>query len=77
MQISAANLIVAAQQAPNAAVRPAAPAHIVAKPEAKDPSDFEPMSFKQAAPDKPAPAASAQGPSTTSLPIGSQVDIRV
>jgi hypothetical protein len=78
MQISAANLIVAAQQAPSKpAVRPAAPAQATAQSEAAESTGFEPMSFKQAAPETPAQAAAAQQPPATPRPIGSQVDIRV
>jgi hypothetical protein len=78
MQISAANLIVAAQQALNKpSIRPVAPAQSAAQPEAAESAGFEPISFKQAAPERPAQAATAQQPAATPRPIGSQVDIRV
>ena len=78
MQISAANLIVAAQQTlSKPAARQAAPAQSTAQPEATEYAGFEPVSFKQAAPEKPAPTATAQQPAATPRPMGSQVDIRV
>jgi len=88
MQVSALNLIIAAQQAHGAsAPRPASqtPASQTKSPEAPKAgnspapsSDFEPLSFgSQAAP------AQAAAPSTTptgysaNAPLGSQIDIRI
>jgi hypothetical protein len=78
MQISAANLIVAAQQTPSKpVVHRAAPAQAATQPEAAEPAGFEPISFKQATPEKPSQSAAPQQPAATPRPIGSQVDIRV
>jgi hypothetical protein len=86
MQVSALNLIIAAQQARGAT--PAQPAPQTA-PQAKVPeagkpafspasSDFTPLSFgSQAAPPQPAASSTAPAGYPANAPVGSQIDIRV
>ena len=76
MQISAANLLVASQQAAKAA--PAAPSDgAFAATLAKEKPGFEPLTFKQAEAQPPSQAAKPAAPQTALAPLGSQVDIRV
>ncbi|MGA7711257.1 MAG: hypothetical protein WCA81_05105 [Rhizomicrobium sp.] len=78
MQISAANILIASQQAAKAAPpRPEAGVFAAALANEKK-TAFEPLSFKQAA-QPPAQAAPASTPSmsATFTPLGLQVDIRV
>lgn len=81
MQVSALNLIIAAQQARSSA--PPRPASQTKAPEiqtaaaSEASSDFAPLAFKaQTDPQQPAKSAAPQGYSP-SAPLGSQVDIRV
>ena len=67
MQLSPANLLLAAQQTPRQAPQPQPAAFGAALAQAK--GDFAPLDFKQAAP-APKPAAPAQRP-------GATLDIRV
>jgi hypothetical protein len=84
MQLSAANLIIASQQSARAHAQPAADAgpqfNAALKANNVEASDFEPMTFKQAAPatkaDNPAPTASSPGYGQSSL-LGGTIDIRV
>ena len=74
MQLSAANLLIAAQQAAKAALVPRPDAGAFSAALAKEATPFEPLPFKTAPAAEqpasaPAPAAAAR--------IGSQVDIRV
>jgi hypothetical protein len=77
MQISAANLLIASQQAPPAARSDGAFAAALAQ----EKTSFEPLAFKQVA--TSAQAASQVTPAklpiaqTVSAPMGSQIDIRV
>jgi hypothetical protein len=84
MQLSAANLIIASQQSARAQAQPAADAGpqftAALKANNVEPSDFEPMTFKQAAP----AAKQESAPATTSAPgygqsalLGGTIDIRV
>ncbi len=76
MQISAANILIASQQAAKAAP-PRADQAAFASALAKENAAFEPLAFKQMAePAHAAPSASAPKP-MASAPKGSQVDIRV
>jgi hypothetical protein len=73
MQISAANLLVASQQAAKAAPRPGG---AFATELAKEKPGFKPLAFKQV--ETPAQQASqARSLPMASAPLGSQVDIRV
>ena len=87
MQVSAINLIIAAQQA--AAPRPASQARA---PQTKTPevaapkmgnsvapsSDFAPLSFgSPAAPARPAASSTTPTGYSANAPLGSQIDIRV
>jgi hypothetical protein len=84
MQVSALNLIIAAQQARGGAApqRPtgsnaASPAQ-AAPAAARDANDFAPMAFKASVEAPPAPAQrTAANPFVASAPLGSQLDIRV
>jgi len=76
MQISAANILIASQQAAKAAP-PRPEAGVFAAALAKEKTAFEPLAFKQAAQSaQPAETQPTSKP-TTSAPMGSQVDIRV
>jgi len=76
MQISAANILIASQQAAKAAP-PRPEAGVFAAALAKEKTAFEPIAFKQAAQSAP-PAATTPAPKPmASAPMGSQVDIRV
>jgi hypothetical protein len=82
MQLSAANLIIASQQSARAQAQPSADAGpqfaAALKANNVETSDFEPMTFKQAA-----PASTAESPTTTpsgygqSALLGGTIDIRV
>jgi hypothetical protein len=75
MQISAANLLIAAQQGAKAAPRSDG---AFAATLAKDKPGFEPLAFKPVeTAAHPAPQAKPPAPPTASAPIGSQIDIRV
>ena len=83
MQLSAANLIIASQQSARAQAQPAADAGpqftAALKANNVETSDFEPMTFKQAAPaapESPAASVSTPGYGQTSL-LGGTIDIRV
>jgi hypothetical protein len=74
MQVSALNLLIAAQQARSgAAPRAVPPAAAKAAETAAD--SFAPLAFKGAGAD--APAASGTNPYSPSAPLGSQIDIRI
>jgi hypothetical protein len=87
MQLSAANLIIASQQLARGAAKPAPEAQaqftaaLAKEKGVKETAAFEPMDFKQAAPAKPASAATpAQTPVTgygTTRTLGGNLDIRV
>jgi len=73
MQISAANLLIAAQQGAKAAPRSDG---AFAAAMAKEKPGFEPLSFKQV--ETPPRLAPATPPAPlASAPVGSQIDIRV
>jgi hypothetical protein len=82
MQISASNLLVAAQQ-----VRAPATASVPARTEpstvtnatvsADEPAKFETMSFKPAAPTNTTPLAKPDNPFAPAKRLGSQLDIKV
>jgi hypothetical protein len=84
MQLSAANLIIASQQIARAQAQPSADAGpqftAALKANNVETSDFEPMTFKQAAPaaktDSPATTPSAPGYGQSAL-LGGTIDIRV
>jgi len=84
MQLSAANLIIASQQSARAHAKPTADAGpqftAALKANNVETGDFEPMTFKQAAPapkpDAPAATTSAPGYGQSSL-LGGTIDIRV
>lgn len=85
MQISAANLLLAGQQAkaPQQGANKAAfeAALQAKKPEAASTDGFESLLFKQSAPTPSAPAAAASSgpaqPYAALKPPGSQIDIRI
>ena len=84
MQLSAANLLIAAQQLGRGAARPLPDAQAqfagaLAKEKGVEGAGFEPMEFRAAAPVKPAaPAAAPASPSNSGpVRLGSHVDIRV
>jgi len=82
MQISASNLLVAAQQVrgPVAAPPPPRadfPTVTNATIAADEPAKFEAMSFKTAAPTNPAPLAKPENPFAPAKRMGSQLDIKV
>jgi len=73
MQISAANLLIASQQAAKAAPRPDAKAFAAAMEKAS----FEPLAFKEVAP-APKAAPQVQPPAQKAFArLGSQLDIKV
>jgi len=77
MQLSAANLLIAAQQAAKAFPAPRPEGSAFSAALAKEAAPFEPLPFKDApASERQAPAPSAPVP-TASARLGSQVDIRV
>ncbi|MBS0472585.1 MAG: hypothetical protein JSR60_16045 [Proteobacteria bacterium] len=83
MQLSAANLIIASQQAARANARPSPEAAAqfagaLAKEKGVEGAGFEPMDFKSA-PQKPqsTPAAAPSAPYSGAMRIGATVDIRV
>ena len=75
MQISAANLLIASQQAAKAAPRSDG---VFAAAMAKEKPGFEPLAFKQLETQaQPAPQAKPLASLAASAPMGSQIDIRV
>jgi hypothetical protein len=74
MQISAANILIASQQAAKAAP-PRPEAGVFAAALAKEKTAFEPIAFKQVT--QSAPPATTTPKPMASAPMGSQVDIRV
>ena len=77
MQLSAANLLIAAQQAAKASPAPRPDGSAFAAALAKEATPFEPLPFKTApAAEQPSQPSSAPAP-TAAAPKGSQVDIRV
>jgi hypothetical protein len=85
MQLSAANLLIASQQAARAHPRPAPDARAqfasaLAQEKGVEPAGFEPMDFKKtAAPQSAAPAAptAASTPYGGAMRLGANIDIRV
>jgi len=75
MQLSAANLLIAAQQAAKASAAPRPDAGAFSAALAKEATPFEPLPFKDA-PATGQPAAAPSAP-VAAARIGSQVDIRV
>jgi len=82
MQVSALNLIIAAQQARSASAP--RPVSQTKAPETGSPappqqsSEFAPLSFgSQAAPAQPAASSTAPARYPANAPVGSQIDIRV
>jgi len=77
MQLSAANLLIAAQQAAKASPAPRPDGSAFSAALAKEATPFEPLPFKTtSATEQPAAAPSAPAP-TAAARLGSQVDIRV
>ena len=82
MQISARNLLVAAQQVRGPTAAPAPPRTepptvTNATVSAEEPAKFEAMSFKTAAPTNTAPLAKPETPFAPAKRLGSQLDISV
>jgi hypothetical protein len=82
MQISASNLLVAAQQvrSPTATPTPSrteSPTVKNATVSAEEPAKFEAMSFKTAAPTNTAPLAKLESPFAPAKRLGSQLDISI
>ena len=83
MQLSAANLLIASQQATRAGTQPAAqPAQFAsAMKDSGGVDSFAPMEFKTASPAKPQPSAAApatpQASYNGAARIGSTIDIRI
>ena len=77
MQLSAANLLIAAQQAAKASAAPRPDGSAFSAALAKEATPFEPLPFKDAPASKPQAPARSEPIQTASAPIGSQVDIRV
>jgi hypothetical protein len=80
MQISASNLLLAAQQVRNStAAPPRADAANVAKATIStgDAAQFEALAFKNTAPEKNTPLAKPENPFAPAKRMGSQLDIKV
>jgi hypothetical protein len=80
MQISASNLLLAAQQVRNPVATPSrAEALNVAKATVSpgEPAQFETLAFKTAAPVNSAPLAKSENPFAPAKRMGSQLDIKV
>jgi len=85
MQLSAANLLIASQQAARANPRPAPEAqaqfaNALAREKGVETADFAPMDFKKApAPETPAlaPATAPAAPYGGAMRLGANIDIRV
>ncbi|MEI9997113.1 MAG: hypothetical protein WDM91_21130 [Rhizomicrobium sp.] len=85
MQLSAANLLIAAQQLSRGAARPPADgqtpfASALAKEKGADAASFEPMDFKPATAARPSAVPLAQAPApayNAGTRLGANLDIRV
>ncbi len=82
MQISASNLLVAAQQVRNPSAPPAPsrtePSNVAkATVSSGEPAQFEALAFKTAAPENTTPLAKPANPFAPAKRMGSQLDIKV